>query len=393
VGSTGSERVFSRDFAFATTANLFTALGQQMLLATLPVYVIQMGGTNAQAGLITATAAITALIVRPFAGWLSDAWGRRPVVLLGCASYIAASAMYLLATTVAMLGLGRVAHGFALSNYTTGANTYIADLAPPRRRAEAIGLFAATADLGMITGPAVGFFIAGLLGFHQLFYFSGFMAVLCLVCSLFARERRIRPAARRTKWSFRTGLIAIDALPLAWMAFCLGLGMGPVNTFLSIFATARGLTNPGLFFSTQAVALLVTRTFAGRVADRYGRNVVIVPGLIAGALGILLLPFATTLPAFLVSAVLWGMGFGCAQPASMALLVDNVPGEERGLALSTYFMGFDVGIGLGAVALGVVSQTLGWEVMWPISAVCVLLGLLGLKRRPSRGESAARLHA
>jgi predicted MFS family arabinose efflux permease len=96
------------------------------------------------------------------------------------------------------------------------------------------------------------------------------------------------------------------------------------------------------------------------------------------AAAIALLPFATGSELFLVSAALWGMGFGCAQPASMALLVDRVGTEQRGLALSTYFMGFDVGIGLGAVGLGFVSQSLGWEVMWPLSASCVLLGLLGL---------------
>jgi predicted MFS family arabinose efflux permease len=83
-----------------------------------------------------------------------------------------------------------------------------------------------------------------------------------------------------------------------------------------------------------------------------------------------------------VSAALWGLGFGCAQPASMALLVDRVRGDERGLALSTYFMGFDIGIGLGAVGLGVVSQVFGWEVMWPLSAAFVLLGLLGLRGKP-----------
>jgi MFS family permease len=290
-----------------------------------------------------------------------------------------------------MLGLGRVAHGFALSNYTTAANTYVADIAPTRRRAEAIGLFAAMADIGMITGPAVGFFIAGAFGFHQLFYASGAMAAVSLVSSLFARERRVRSAVRRAKWTLRSGLIALDALPIAWMAFCLGLGIGPVNTFLSIFATARGLANPGLFFSTQAVALLLSRTFAGRLADRYGRNIVIVPGLISAALGILVLPFASTLPMFLLSAVLWGMGFGCAQPATMALLVDRVRSDERGLALSTYFMGFDIGIGLGAVVLGFISQTFGWEVMWPISATCVLLGLLGLTTK-SGDEHVARLH-
>jgi predicted MFS family arabinose efflux permease len=42
-------------------------------------------------------------------------------------------------------------------------------------------------------------------------------------------------------------------------------------------------------------------------------------------------------------------------------------------------MGFDVGIGLGAIAVGYLSQSLGWEIMWPVSAACVLVGLTGIR--------------
>jgi predicted MFS family arabinose efflux permease len=129
---------------------------------------------------------------------------------------------------------------------------------------------------------------------------------------------------------------------------------------------------------------LLTRTFAGRLADRRGRGIVLVPGTVLAALAIALLPFATDLPHFFLSAVLWGVGFGSAQPASLALLVDLVGNQQRGLALSTYFMGFDIGIGLGAIALGYLSQSLGWEIMWPVSAACVLVGLAGIRlSRPS----------
>jgi MFS family permease len=350
-----------------------------MLIATLPVYVIELGGSRTDAGLVTGAAAIVALLARPLSGFLVDTWRRRPVVLLGCVGYVVASLTYLLSSGVAGLALGRAFHGFALSNYTTAANTYIADIAPRVRRAEAIGFFAATADVGMITGPAVGFAIATGFGFHSLFLASTAMAVVALISSLFARERKQAPSHQhRAPWSLKNGLIAPAALPMTLLAFCLGLGIGPLNTFLSIFAATRGIDNPGLYFTVQAVALLLTRTFAGRLADRRGRNIVLIPGIVMAAAAIALLPFATDLPHFFISAVLWGVGFGSAQPASLALLVDLVGSQQRGLALSTYFMGFDVGIGLGAVLLGYVSQTLGWEAMWPISALCVLLGLLGV---------------
>jgi predicted MFS family arabinose efflux permease len=111
--------------------------------------------------------------------------------------------------------------------------------------------------------------------------------------------------------------------------------------------------------------------------------------MIAAAVAIAILPLAYDLPTFFVSAVLWGVGFGAAQPASLALLVDVTRNAQRGLALSTYFMGFDVGIGLGAIALGFLSQSLGWEVMWPASAACVLLGLLGVVWSARVAASAA----
>ena len=128
----------------------------------------------------------------------------------------------------------------------------------------------------------------------------------------------------------------------------------------------------------QACALLLTRAVGGRLADRRGRAVVIVPGLLCAAAAIVLLPFAYDLPQFFLSAALWGVGLGCAQPASQALLVDRARGAERGLALSTYFMGFDIGIGVGSIVLGLISQTFGWPAMWTVSALAILLGLVGV---------------
>src|SRR6185312_90630 len=115
------------------------------------------------------------------------------------------------------LALGRIFHGFGLSNYTTAANTYVADIAPRRRRAEAIGVFAATADVGLITGPAVGFAIVGAFSFHEVFLASTTMALLALLSSLLARERRAAVAREhRPPWSLRNGLVSVRALPEAW---------------------------------------------------------------------------------------------------------------------------------------------------------------------------------
>ncbi len=374
----GEDRLFTSNFVFATLANFVNSFGMQMLVATLPVYVITLGGSRSDAGLVSGALAVTALVFRPLLGWLADGWRRRPLVLIGTSFYGLASIVYLLAGSIPFLVLGRLVHGFGLSCYTTASNAYVADIAPIRRRAEAMGIFAAAMDFGLIMGPVIGFMLVGWIGFRHLFYFTGGLAFTAFFISILPQEHRRPWKIKRQPWSPRTGIVAVDALPIAWMALCMGIGFGSISAFISIFAQSRGVQNPGFYFMVQAVALLVSRVFAGRLADRYGRVVAIIPGVMLMALAIALLPLARGFPNFVISASLFGMGFGSAQPATMALLIDRVRPEQRGLATSTYFSGFDGGISIGAILLGIVSQRWGFGAMWSIAAACTLLSLAGI---------------
>ncbi len=349
----------------------------QMLVATLPVYVLSLGGNQTSAGLVIGILPFTALLFRPLMGWLTDAWRRRPLVLIGTSCYGFANIVYLAAGSIPHLILGRFVHGIGLSCYTTASNAYVADIAPLRRRAEAVGLFAAAQAIGLIAGPVIGFALVEETGFHYLFYVSGGLAFTAFLISLFVRERRQPADIKPRPWSLRTGIVAVEALPMAWMALCMGMGFGAVSTFISIFARSRGFQNPGFYFMVQAIALLVSRIFLGRLADRYGRAFTIIPGIILMSMALALLPLAHGLLYFVISASLFGLGFGAAQPATMALLIDRVRPDKRGLASGTYYTGFDAGVSAGSILLGAVSQHLGFAVMWPIAAVCTLLGLAG----------------
>ncbi len=379
------ERLLTSDFACTTAANFFNAFGMQMLVATLPVYVIAMGGSRIEAGLVSGALAFTALLFRPFVGWLTDAWRRRPLVLVGTSCYGFAAIVYLLAASIPVLLLGRIVNGFGLCCYTTAANAYVADIAPVKRRAEAVGIFSAAQALGLIVGPVIGFVLIAKTGFAHLFYFSAALAFAAFAVSIPAREKQRPGGTERRAWTFRTGIVAVDALPAAWMALCMGTGFGTVNAFISIFAQGQGIANPGFFFMIQAGALLVSRAFTGRLADRYGRGVAIVPGIAVMAAALAVLPWAHDVPLFVVSAFLFGIGFGAAQPASMALLIDRVRPERRGIATSTYFTGFDAGVTVGSILLGLICQYWDFSAMWLVSAACTLAGLAGCVGRGLRG--------
>lgn len=378
-GVKGPAKLFTKDFTVSTVANFTNAFAMQMLVATLPVYVLLIGGSEMDVGMVSGALPLTALLLRPFVGWVTDAWRRRPVVLIGTSCYGFASVIYLIAgSTVPFLLLGRVVNGFGVCCYTTASNAYIADIVPFRRRAEAVGIFSAAQAVGLIIGPAMGFYLAGRLGYHNLFYFSAGMSVLAFIISLFAKERRAPRTEPLPRWSPRTDLVSIEALPVAWMALCMGMGFGAISTFVAIFAQGRGMENPGFYFMIQACALLISRTFGGRLADLHGRAVAIVPGVILASAAFFWLPFAHSFFDFAISGALFGFGFGIAQPATMALLLDRVSSETRGFAIGTYFAGFDAGIFAGAVLLGVVGHVFGLGAMWPIAGICALLALLGL---------------
>lgn len=375
--SCARERLFTLDFVSATLANFANAMGISMLMATLPLYVISLGGNKIDAGIVAGAAQLTAMLFRPLVGWLTDAWRRRPMVLIGTSFYGVASIVYLLFGSIPLLVLGRVIHGFGASCYTTAANVYIADIAPPKRRAEAMGLFSAAQAIGIIVGPVIGFTIIGTTDFQHMFYFTGGLAVAAFLISLLAHERRQDRTNKHHPWSPRTGIVATDAIPMAWIALCMGMGFGAVNAFIAIFSQPRGLYNPGFYFTVQAVALLISRTFSGRLADRYGRAAAIIPGIILMTVALTILPVAHGYLLFLIAAALFGFGFGAAQPATMALTIDRVRFEQRGLATSTYYIGFDLGLAMGAMLLGMVSQHWGFNVMWLVVAALTLLGLAG----------------
>lgn len=372
------DRLFTTAFIMVISANLANALGAQMASAILPVFVVSRGGSEFRAGLVTGMLAFTALLLRPFVGWLADAWRRRPMVLIGTACYTVANLMYASFASLPLLLVSRVLHGFGLSNYSTASSAFLADISPTRRRAEALGFYAITMDIGILGGPALAFFLVRYTGLQHIFFLTAGLACVAFLISVPVQEHREPRVGPRPPWQLKTGIVAKPALPAAWLAFCLGMGVGPVMAFIAIFARQRGILNPGLFFTVQAIALMVSRTFSGRLSDRRGRAFVLVPGLLFISVGLLLLPFAHDLIEFLLAAAFIGMGFGSSQPATMALTVDLVSPDQRGMAVSTYFLGFDSGISLGSFVLGAVVTKLGFGVAWTTAAVAVSFGLLGL---------------
>jgi MFS family permease len=149
---------------------------------------------------------------------------------------------------------------------------------------------------------------------------------------------------------------------------------GAVVSFLPLFVQAHHLGNPGLFFTVYSIAVVASRPAAGRLSDRFGRAPVVIPGMVLMAVSMVILAHTASLYGLLWAAVLQGLGFGGVQPALMALVVDRSTLHDRGPALATLMMAFDIGVGLSAIGLGQVLEYTSFTVMYLCSAGIALIG-------------------
>lgn len=361
------ERLWTKPFIVMTVAMLVLFTGFYLLLPTMPLYIKSLGGTESQVGLVAGVFTLTAVVFRPIVGGLLDRYGRRPFMIAGLLLFVLSMGLYPWASAFALLLALRVLHGASWALSTTAVSTSITDMIPASRRGEGMGWFGMAMTVAMAIGPTVGVWALDGGEYTRLF---GIATGLSAVAFLLAMTARIPKHPRSS--SRRIVLFERSVLPLTAALFFLSVAYGGITTFLPLFGESIRV-NSGTFFLVYALALTLARPVAGKLSDRYGEAVVIVPGLAITVLSLAVLSFSTNLAGVVIAAVLYGIGFGSAQPALQAANLRLAPPDRRGVASASFMTAFDLGIGLGSIVLGWVSQYTGYETLFLVCAGSVLV--------------------
>jgi MFS family permease len=337
-----------RRFAFLWIGAFAFFLSFLLLLAALPLFARRLVDSDAAVGFIMAAFGVPSLLLRAVAGWGTDRFGRRPLMLGGAGVFTVASVAYVSTTGALGLVLVRLLHGCGMGLYPTAASAMVADLSPPRRRGEILGFYGAAGSVALAVGPVTGIAIVERAGFTALFWIAGAMAALSFVATLGVGETLAR---RRTVPFSMAGALSRAALFPGLLALCLTFSYGTLVAFLPLHADAIGV-NPGVFFLVFAVTITLARGPAGRLSDRVGRPPVAGAGLLLTAVALVILAFAEGLAGLATAGAVNGLAYGVAQPALVAWSVDAVPEGERGRAMGTYHTAFELGIVTGATSSG-----------------------------------------
>jgi MFS family permease len=368
--------IWNRNFILNLTVTFLLFLSMYVLLPTLPIYARTLGGNETIAGTVVGLFTFSSVLVRPLFGNLLDRQGRKSILIIGIIISILAVIAHNLAFNLVVLLALRVIHGVGWGASTTATITIASDLIPAEKRNEGMGFYGIASIIGMAIGPALGLSLMN-YSLTLLLTASTILAALGLVVSFFINyEKSQNKTVNKSAKPAKAVILEKTAIPPALVLLCITLTYGGIVSFIPLYAGARGVQNIGLFFTVYALVLLISRPIIGKLADRYGGRKFVAPGilLIAAALGVLIK--ADSLPLFLLSGIIYGIGFATVQPILNAIVVSLAPPERRGAANATFTTAMDLGIGIGSIILGFIVQQSGYESMYGISAIFALLGII-----------------
>jgi len=386
-------RLFTRDFLLGTFANLFIALNYYTLMVVMADRSMETFGVGAGlAGLSASIFIIGEVFARVLCGAFMDRIGLKRVLVAGAAADLLFTLCYLVLSSFPLLLLVRILHGFFYGVSTTAATVIATSLVPDERKGEGVGYFMLSMTLGSAIGPFLGMALTGTVGFGVVVWVCVAASALCLVAGIVlhvpeaAAERRredhasAREAdgqgARRSHLGL-TDFIEPCVLPIALFAAITFFAYSSLLTFLHSFSVDTGLTAAAsMFFVVYSVAMFVARPFTGKLFDRRGHRVVMIPAFIVFAAGMVVLSQARSGSVMLLAAAILGVGLGTIQPSGLAMAVQKAPDDHLSLANSTYFTLIDIGVGVGPLIMGLIVPFVGYRGLYLCMAPVVLVAFV-----------------
>ncbi|WP_423800391.1 MFS transporter [Neobacillus sp. SAB-20_R2A] len=368
------ERIWTKDFVLIIFANFFIFLGFQMTLPTIPLFVEKLGGNDQLIGFVIGIFTFSALLLRPFAGQALETKGRGFVYLLGLAVFVLSVGSFGFLTSIAFLFVMRVVQGVGWGLSTTASGTIATDLIPASRRGEGMGYYGLSGNLALAFGPALGLVLAGVLKFETFFLICSGLGLIALLLSSRITYKKVEP--RQEKPKGRLNFYEKSALKPSMLMFFLTVTFGGIASFLPLYTAQKQIEGIEWYFLIYAIALMITRTFAGQLYDRKGHQAVFIPGTLLILAAMLLLSWLPNSTILFLAAGLYGLGFGTVQPALQAWSIEKTPINRRGMANATFFSFFDLGIGIGAMVFGQIGHLLGYSSIYKAAAFSVFVSML-----------------
>ena len=378
--SESSESLWSRDFVINLLVAHLLLAGFFSLFMVVPGFIDKLGGKEWEIGIIIATFGLAGVIFRPMAGkWILKS-GPKRVIMFGILIFVGTTVLYIPLPSEWWIVPVRMAQGVGLAIAPVATSTVVANLAPESRRGEGMSYMGNSISIAQLYAPPIGFFIADSFSFSLAFIAASAVALASFfVCLTMSDSRTRMPITSQNENEMSDAPFISRAAIFPTLIFLTyAFTMAPVSTFLPMLSDVRELgVNPGFYFTILSGMTMLTTLLSGRIADKFGRSAVIIPGLTLVSVAMFMLSGSFTSGMFFGAAFFHGVGYGLIYPGINSLVIDRVPANERGSAIGTLQQAWDIGASGGNFIVGPIIGALGVGSAFVVVGAGAATGVVG----------------
>jgi len=380
MASESSQSLWSRDFVINLLVAHLLLAGFFSLFMVVPGFIDKLGGKEWEIGVIIATFGLAGVIFRPMAGkWILKS-GPKRVIMFGILIFVGTTVLYIPLPSEWWIVPVRMAQGVGLAIAPVATSTVVANLAPESRRGEGMSYMGNSISIAQLYAPPIGFFIADSFSFSLAFIVASAVALVSFfVCLTMSDSRTRMPITPQNENEMSDAPFISRAAIFPTLIFLTyAFTMAPVSTFLPMLSDVRELgVNPGFYFTILSGMTMLTTLVSGRIADKFGRSAVIIPGLTLVSVAMFMLSGSFTSGMFFGAAFFHGVGYGLIYPGINSLVIDRVPANERGSAIGTLQQAWDIGASGGNFIVGPIIGALGVGSAFVVVGAGAATGVVG----------------
>ncbi|MBE1553624.1 MFS transporter [Sporosarcina limicola] len=344
--------------------NMFIAMsGIGLIIPIMPEYLGTFGVAGQALGFMIAIFALAQFLFSPFAGDLSDRYGRKMIIIIGLIIFGLSQLAFSLSTELWMLFVARFFSGFGAAFIIPPMMAFVADITSYENRGKGMGLLGASMSLGFMIGPGIGGFLSK-ISLETPFYFATGAALFAAILSIFilpnpkpvidgdpttkVRENLYQQMKRSTKTPYFIILIVM---------FVFSFGLANFQSTIALYVDHKYGYTP-----SQIAILITVGGFVGVIVQtfvinplfrRYGEMRVILINLVISAFSMVGILFVDMFWSILMVATIFSTATSLLRPA-VNTLVSKLAGKEQGYAAGMMNAYMSLGNMVGPALAGIV---------------------------------------
>jgi MFS family permease len=338
-------------------AMILANIAGQMIYSMLSLYLIDLGASVGQVGLVFTIASLIPIILQIFGGWLSDTVGRLRAIAIGSAISVFGYLVFFISPSWEWVMLGLCVEFVSNSFVGPSFSAYIAEQSDEATRGRVYGLTSGIYMVVTVIGPTLAGMLAYRMNFRFMFVVAFIFYALATVVRIWmALSERFKPARTPEKPTWNGLSIQLKAmfgllfaggiLTWIWITDAIGdTAFNMIGELFPIYLSDVGkltVEHIGLLGSAWGISSILASFLGGWLSDKWSERSIIASGFLLITLGLFTMVLSRSSLAFLGSRILDGFGSGLLMPSYNSLISKVVPEDKRGLAFG--FFGTSLGI-------------------------------------------------